>query len=105
MLQIDDRLLAYEQVRAVAAEYAEVVAAMDRCSARLAAMAETNWSDAMARDARHMCRRARLHVRQVAARELAEGVRAAPSSRPPASLTAPAIDIGTGLHRKASNDG
>lgn len=85
MIDIDERVLSYERVRAVHAEWCEMLRAVDRCARHLDELDECNFARALQTDLLHLLRRAQLHLRQVAAREAALGV-GRPISRPPAAL-------------------
>jgi|SRR5215471_5556179 len=79
MIELDDRLLAYERVRAISAEWSEMLRAMDRCARMMHELGESNHGHALELDLRYLTRRAQLHLRQVAAHEVAAGI----STRPP----------------------
>lgn len=82
MMVLDERLMSYERVRAVSAEWSEVLLAIDRCAAAMDALGEGNHARALARDRGHIYRRAQLHIRQIASQEAARGVGLG-STRPP----------------------
>lgn len=82
MIDLDDRLLSYERVRAVSAEWSEMLLALERCSLRMAELGEANHAKALHVDHLHLYRRAQLHLRQVASQEASRGVSLG-STRPP----------------------
>jgi hypothetical protein len=89
MMDLDDRLLAYERVRAVSAEWSEMLTAIERAALNLAQLGEANHAKALSLDHQHLYRRAHLHLRQVAAQEAALAVGVG-STRPP---PIPGVDV------------
>lgn len=79
MMELDERLLAYERVRVVSAEWSEMLTGLLRFAQQMHDLGESNHAHAILLDHQHLLRRAQLHVRQVAAQEAARGV----STRPP----------------------
>lgn len=82
MMDIDERLLAYERVRTVSAEWSALLIAIERAALGLHELGEANHARALMLDHMHLLRRAQLHVRQIAAHEAACSVNVG-STRPP----------------------
>lgn len=89
MIELDDRLLSYERVRLLSAEWSEMLRAIDACARAFSRLGESNHAIALSMDLRHLTRRAHLHLRQIAAREAAAGI----STRPPPPMASEPVEL------------